>query len=100
MSDTIVAASTYRMKLTARKDGVIWDLTAATITLILRSPSGTVSTKSASILVAADGTAYYDLTISDVTTEGRWRRAWRVVQGSLDLRSEPRQFLVVESLPA
>lgn len=93
-SADITAASTYRHKLTATKDGSTWDLTGATITLYFRDPDGTVTAKSASLLVAASGTAYYDSSTTDVVTEGRWHRAWRVVQGSIDITSFADSFMV------
>lgn len=93
----LTQASTYRFKLTATKDGAVWDLTAATVTLLLRDPSGNAGTKSASLLVAADGTAYYDTLTTDLDELGVWSRAWRVVQGSVDVTSEPVFFSVVRA---
>ena len=96
-SSVLTLASTYRMKLVATKDGEVWDLTAATVTLLLRDPSGNATTKAASLLVAADGTAYYDTLTTDLDEVGVWSRAWRVVQGSVDVTSVPTLFTVVRA---
>lgn len=96
----LVANSTYRFRLTARKDGAVWDLTDAAVYLILRRGFGEPASvqKTATVESAAGGTAYYDCTVDDLDGgpgEARWRRQWRVVQGSLDLRSRPVEFTVV-----
>jgi hypothetical protein len=96
---TLKAGSTYRFKLTATKDGAVWDLTGATVTLLLRKPDATQETKSASLLVAASGTAYYDSLTTDLAAadRGRWWRAWRVVQGSIDVTGDEIDFVVAVS---
>lgn len=97
MPEPLTTLSTYRFKLTATKDGATWDLTGATVTLKLRKPDGTQVTKSASLLVAASGTAYYDCSTSDLGDPGRWYKSWRVVQSSIDVTTPRKAFVVVEA---
>lgn len=88
--------STYRFKLAARKDNAVWDLTGASVYLLMQLPDGTSISRVGTILVAADGTAKYDsLTTGDLTIEGRYLRSWRVVQGGVDIASTPTPFWVL-----
>lgn len=89
-----IVGNTYRFKLTATKDGATWDITAATIKLFLKGPSGTVTTKTGAILVAGDGTCYYDSSASDLDAAGRWERSWEITQGGIIQESAPIVFYV------
>jgi len=90
----VVLGNTYRFKLTATKDEVTWDLTGAAVLLFLRSPAGVVTQKAGSVLVAGDGTAYYDSEVSDLQAAGVWSRAWEVTQGAVVQESAPISFYV------
>lgn len=94
----VVASTTVRFQVNGlKKDGVVYDLTGATVTLLLRDPAGTLHTKSATIVSGPLGSVRYDTTTSDITTPGQWKRAWRVVHNGLDLISLPVSFVVVTS---
>ena len=98
MAETIVAETTIRIQvLGMKKDGVVLNLTGATVTLLMRDPSGTLHTKAATITSASDGNVRYDTAVTDIITPGPWRRAWRVQKGNLDLISLPISFTVVAS---
>ncbi len=95
----LAADSTYRFRLTATKDGVVFDLTGATVTLTFRRETRTASpalVASATVEGGTGGTAYYDCTTTDLADEGRWYRQWRVVLSPLDLESRQIAFLVEE----
>lgn len=94
MATTAIVGNTYRFKLTATKDGSVWDLTAATIKLFLKDPSGVTTTKTGSILVAGDGTAYYDSSASDLDAAGRWERSWEITQSGIIQEGAPIVFYV------
>src|SRR5262245_36180002 len=97
MAEALTKNSTYEWFLTATKDGVVWDLTGATVTLLLLDPDGTTATKSASLVVPASGTAKYVGTTTDLPKAGNWSRAWRVVQGVIDVTGLPIPFTVIKS---
>lgn len=98
MADSyLIKASTYRFQLTAKKDGVVWPLSSATVTLIFKKPDATTVTKTATISDPDNGIAYYDATTSDLTPSGKWTRAWRVVDGAVDQKSAPIVFFVIDS---
>lgn len=97
MADTLTVSSTYLWKLTATKDGVAWNLTGATVTLLLRRPDGTTATKTATVVNAAGGVAEYTGLTTDLDVSGSWTRTWRVVQSNIDVRSVPQRFLVKDT---
>ena len=94
---TYVLGSTAIFRLTALKDGVVWDLSGATVTLLLRPPSGATAVKSATVTDAPGGVAQYTATTTDILTVGQWFFAWRVVQASIDITSERLILSVVQS---
>lgn len=91
---TLTTGSTHRLQLTATKDGATWDLTNATVSLVLTDPDGTDTTYTATILSAAGGTAYYDLATSILNQAGTWKRVWKVVQSSVTMWSVREKFHV------
>lgn len=94
MADALVTGSTYNWTLNAKKDGVIWSLSGATVTLLLRKPDGTSVTKSATVTDAAAGVAVYEGVTTDLDLIGGWRRTWRVVQGVIDIKCNSISFSV------
>ncbi len=94
---SLVKNKTYTFSLEATKDEVVWDITGATVTLLLRKPSGTVVTKSATITNGAGGLAEYTTLTTDLDVVSTWSRAWNIVLGSIDVRSEPISFNVIDS---
>lgn len=91
------AGKTYRMRLIASIDGAVWNITGATVTLILKDQDGNVTEKTANITSASDGTAEYTTTITDLTA-GTWELSWEVSQSGVVLESETEEFQVAESL--
>lgn len=80
--------NTHKFRDTISKDGAVWDLTTATVYLVLVTPSGNeLPAKVATIENAASGIAYYTTTTLDLNVPGLWRRYWRVtdVGGTIDL---------------
>ncbi len=95
---TVIAGTTKRWALTALKDGAAWNLTGATVTLILRRPDGTETTYSAAGFVGANA-RYHDNAAADlpVAAVGLWTRAWNVVKGNVRERSKAIPFQVLKS---
>lgn len=94
----LTSGSTYLFVLIARKDGAIWDLSDATVQLILRDPEGTESTKSAVIVNGPAGIARYsspvtDLDITDIQ-QTKWARRWKITDGSIVQKSHWIEFSV------
>jgi hypothetical protein len=94
---SLTSGSTYRFELTATKDGEVWDLTGATVTLRLRDPAGAAHVYEATLSEPTDGVAYYDNATDELEDLGGWTRSWRVVQGAVDLTSLPISFTVVRA---
>lgn len=94
---SLTVGSQYRFRATLTKDGMVWDLTGATITLNFKKPDGSTSTRSASLLVASSGQVYYDSTVADLDQAGEWRRSWKVNLGGIISLTVPVRFTVVES---
>lgn len=94
IAEPVTIASTNRFRLEAKKDGVIWALTSATVTLLLRKPDGTGLVKTATVTDGPGGVAEYVSLTTDLDVIGGWRRSWRVVDGAVDVRSLPIPFSV------
>lgn len=90
----LTVGSVYRFRLTAKKDGLVWNLTGATVQLLLRNPSGTTTTYSATVTDATAGVAEYTSAAANLDTAGGWRRSWKVTQSSIIQSSIPVQFSV------
>lgn len=96
MADPLTVGSTYEWDLNqAKKNGVVWDLTGATVTILLKRPSGGWSELAITSLYdptngrgkrAGDG--------SELTEAGTWQRVWRIRQGAIDIRYPPISFVV------
>ncbi len=94
---SLVKNKTYTFSLEAQKDEVVWDITGATVTLVFRKPNGVTVTKSATITNGVAGLAEYTTLTTDLDVISTWSRAWNVVLGSIDIRSEPISFNVIDS---
>jgi hypothetical protein len=92
---TITRGSTHRFQLTATKDGAVWDLTGATVTLFLIDTLGAETSYTATISSPSGGVAYYDVATSVLTQAGTWSRAWRIVQSGVTMWSVRTGFDVV-----
>ena len=97
MAASLIVSTTPRFQLTALKDGVVWDLTLATVSLFLRKPDGTVLSKEATVNNALAGQARYDAVIDDLDQAGLWTRSWRVTENFVVLESPPISFAVQDS---
>jgi BppU N-terminal domain len=97
MNDCLVAGSTYRFQNAITKNGELWDLTGAAVTLYLRQPDGAVLEKVATVYDPAGGLVRYDSLPADLPAAqaGDWARTWRVVQGAVVVESLPIPFLLV-----
>ncbi len=97
----IVAGGTYTFTLHASKDGVTWDLTAATVTLILRKKGGSAALLAASLVSSGTGgVATYTTLTTDLASGGTWYCSWKVVQSSITVESAEESFPVQASLAA
>lgn len=91
----LFTGSTYRLRATITKDGSAWDLSAASVYVILRDPDGVEVQKAATVQSPASaGVAYYVTTTTDLATRGHWTLCWRVADGSIDMRGAPVHFTV------
>lgn len=95
----LTSGSTYLFVLVARKDGVIWDLTSATVVLILRDPDLVESQKTATVFNGPAGIARYSAPVTDidaVDTVGKpkWARRWVITDGSIVQKSHWIEFSV------
>lgn len=81
-----------------RKDGVVYDLTTATVKLILTSPTGVAVVKDAVKDDAVNGIASYTTVAGDLTAVGTWKRQWKVTDGggTVILKAMPVSFQVRE----
>lgn len=96
MADPVyIIGNTHKFLLTAQKDGVVWDISTATVTLTLVKPDKSQATKSASLVSGPAGTAQYTTLTTDLDQDGLWFRYWRVVDGTVDLRCGPIPFTVL-----
>ncbi len=97
-SSKLVAESTQRLLFPITKNGVAWNLAGATVTVTFGKEGGdgpTPFTRAATPLTdGTDGVMYYDTTTTDFLAiyEGNWRLKVRVVQSSIDEKSEYQSF--------
>lgn len=102
--DVLHLGSTYDFESDAdgvrTTDGELWDLTGATVTLIFRRPAGTYFERTATVVSVPLARVRYTSTTSDLDAEGNWQRAWRVVQGAVDVTLTPWVSFVVKNVKA
>lgn len=96
----IVAGSTYKWNATFLKDGAIYDLTGATITLSFLPPTGVAQLFSMTIVSAAAGTATYSslTTLFTNALAGGWVRSYKIVKDGVVLESPEIVFTVKRSI--
>lgn len=84
---SFTAGSTYLFVLIANQDGRIWDLTSATVQLLLRDPAGNIATLSATVTDATNGIAQYSSSTTDIDepNDGQksWALRWKITDGSV-----------------
>lgn len=96
--NTLTVGSQYRFQAALKKNGLVWDLTGATVTLEFKRPDGTTFSRSASLLNATAGVVYYDSAVADLDVAGTtWTRAWKVTLNSKVNYTTPIGFTVVSS---
>lgn len=93
----LVSGSQYRFMATVTRNGSVWDLTGATVTLSFKRPDGTSTSRSASLLSAANGQVNYDSATVDLNQAGTWTRSWSISLGGIVYKTPPIQFTVVEA---
>jgi hypothetical protein len=85
---------TFEFTDTLTKNGVTWNLTGATVTLVLRRPDDTT------VELAASGTSLGVVTYTSddspqtLDMSGRWMRQWHVVQSAINVYVLPTYFYV------
>lgn len=90
-----VVGNTHAFKLTAKKDGSVWDISGATVTLSLRKPDGTVlSAFTASITNGPGGLAQYQVANTVLDESGDWARQWFISKSGVELRTKIIPFTV------
>lgn len=95
VQEPLVVGNTTDFILTARKDGVTWDLTSAVVTLTLWRPDGTtIGPLSATITNPTGGVAHHQVDETVLDSVGNWYRRWAVVQGLTKVRTRKKSFSV------
>jgi hypothetical protein len=81
--EIVYVGTTKRFRLTATRDGSTWDLTSATVKLLLEDPSGTVTEYAATVSNPTAGVAEYTNLAALFTTsnDGAWEKAWKITDG-------------------
>ena len=93
----LVTGSQYRFMATLTRNGSVWDLTGATVTLSFKRPDATTTSKSASLLSAAAGQVNYDSETTLFDQAGTWTRSWTITLASITYKTVPIQFTVVSA---
>jgi hypothetical protein len=93
----LTVGSTYNFQLTATKDGRVWDLSQASVQLLLTDPAGNVTARAATVTNGPAGLASYNTLPADLLQEGSWRRAWKVLDGGVVLTGRHIPFSVEAS---
>lgn len=95
----IVVGSTIDFTVIAKKDGSVWDISGATVTLYLRKPDGTVlSPLTATVSNGPAGTAHYQTDNDDLDVAGDWARQWKIVKSGIELKTKIIPFTVDPAL--
>ena len=77
-------ASVDRFRVTLRKDGAIWNLSAGSVQFVFEKPDRvTQLVVNATAENAAAGIFYYDTLVTDFDVTGQWTMNVRVTDGSV-----------------
>jgi hypothetical protein len=100
LTQPVIVSDTIDFTLNALKDGVVWDLTGATVSLYLLKPDKVtkVGPFAAALSDAVNGVAHYQVASTVIDRVGTWQRQWRVVLGSVQLWSKLYSFDVYPAL--
>lgn len=100
LNQPIQIGDTIQFIVFAQKNGVTWDITGGTVTLTLKKPNGTsLGPYSATLDDPTAGEASY--TVSDtsvINAAGIWQLQWKIVVGSITMRSAIISFKVNANL--
>jgi hypothetical protein len=93
----LVVGDTAQFILYARKNGVTWDITGGTVLLYLwkKDSSSTSGPYTATLTTPTSGEADYTVATTVLDSAGTWFRQWKITVGSIVMRSNPIQFLVL-----
>ncbi len=83
--DDVNVASVVRLgPVTLKRKGVVWDLSAGTVSFVLEAPDRTTQTTVAAVAFTdgSDGEFYYDTLVTDITQEGDWTMGISVTDGA------------------
>lgn len=98
MSGTLTVGSQYRFQATITKNGLLWDLTSATVVIYFKRPDGTTFNQTGALLSATNGQVNYDCTTSDLNQAGSWTRSWKITDsGGKVTNTIPVQFTVLST---
>lgn len=95
-----VVGSTYKWSPTFLKDGAIYDLTGATVTVNFRSPANVVTSFSMTPISASAGTYTYTNATTLFTAAGQWYRSYSISLSGVVLQSKGIEFQVNPSVAA
>jgi len=88
MASKIVVGGTYTLTFTLTKDGGVFDLTDATVTLYARRPNRTLQEVECEVTDEAGGVVQYENAASFFNAAGTWVFAIKVEQGTDVLPSD------------
>lgn len=96
----LVVGSTPDFTLYVKKDGTVWDITGATVSLYLRDPEGNWSDAyPATVSDGPAGLAHYQTDDTVLDASGEWLRQWHITKSGITLRTEVIPFSVLPFLP-
>lgn len=95
----LVVGDTADFTIHVKKDGAVWDISGATVTLTLRDPDGnTVGPFSATVSNGPGGIAHYQVADTVLDQSGDWARQWKVEKSGVELKTRIINFTVEPSL--
>ncbi len=91
----IVVGDDHDFGVAVEKDGVVWDITGASVKLYLRDPSGNWSTAyTATVSDGPGGLAHYQVDETVLDEVGYWIRQWEITKSGITLRTDRFEFYV------
>jgi hypothetical protein len=94
----LATGATYAFTLNAKKDGVVWDLSAATVKFYLHDPFGNrTGPYTATVTNPTGGVAVYTSLVADIGVAGSWSRSWEVTDGAVIGHWPPVAFTVQQA---
>lgn len=91
----IVVGNDVSFTLEVKKDGVVWDISSASVLFYLRDPDGNWSTAyTATVTDGPGGVAVYNAAETVIDQEGSWMKQWEITKDDITLRTEAEAFTV------